>query len=55
MMEENKEQEDKSLNFIVRLSGKDAFGRDAEMAVVQVPRALPRIIRVLLFIRPENT
>jgi polyphosphate kinase len=38
--------QNKSLNFIVRLSGKDAFGRDAEMAVVQVPRSLPRIIRL---------
>jgi len=38
--------QNKSLNFIVRLSGKDAFGRDAEMAVVQVPRALPRIVRL---------
>ena len=38
--------QNKSLNFIVRLSGKDAFGRDAELAVVQVPRALPRIIRL---------
>ena len=36
--------QNKSLNFIVRLSGKDAFGRDAELAVVQVPRSLPRII-----------
>src|SRR5918993_1810431 len=38
--------QNKSLNFIVRLSGKDAFGRDAELAVVQVPRSLPRIIRL---------
>ncbi|MGH8178597.1 MAG: polyphosphate kinase 1 [Steroidobacter sp.] len=38
--------QNKSLNFIVRLSGKDAFGRDAELAVVQVPRSLPRIIRM---------
>ncbi len=38
--------QNKSQNFIVRLSGKDAFGRDAELAVVQVPRALPRIIRL---------
>jgi polyphosphate kinase len=38
--------QNKSLNFIVRLAGKDAFGRDAELAVVQVPRALPRIIRL---------
>lgn len=36
--------QNKSLNFIVRLSGKDAFGRDAELAVVQAPRSLPRII-----------
>jgi polyphosphate kinase len=38
--------QNKSLNFIVRLSGKDAFGRDAELAVVQVPRSLPRIIKL---------
>ncbi|MET0987188.1 MAG: polyphosphate kinase 1 [Steroidobacteraceae bacterium] len=38
--------QNKSLNFIVRLEGKDAFGRDAELAVVQVPRSLPRIIRL---------
>jgi polyphosphate kinase len=38
--------QNKSLNFIVKLSGKDAFGRDAELAVVQVPRSLPRIIRL---------
>src|ERR1700691_4994763 len=38
--------QNKSLNFIVRLSGKDAFGRDSELAVVQVPRSLPRVIRV---------
>jgi polyphosphate kinase len=38
--------QNKSLNFMVRLSGKDAFGRDAELAVVQVPRSLPRIIRL---------
>ena len=38
--------QNKSLNFIVPLSGKDAFGRDAELAVVQVPRSLPRIIRL---------
>lgn len=34
----------KSLNFIVRLSGKDAFGRDNEIAIVKVPRVLPRLI-----------
>jgi polyphosphate kinase len=36
----------KSLNFIVRLSGKDAFGRDNEIAIVKVPRSLPRVIRL---------
>ncbi len=34
----------KSLNFIVSLEGKDAFGRNSGYAVVQAPRALPRII-----------
>ncbi len=36
----------KSLNFIVRLSGNDAFGRDNEIAIVKVPRSLPRLIRL---------
>ena len=36
----------KSLNFIVSLSGADAFGRAASIAVVQAPRALPRLIRM---------
>lgn len=36
----------KSLNFIVRLGGKDAFGRDNEIAIVKVPRVLPRLIRL---------
>ena len=34
----------KSLNFIVRLSGPDAFGRDNEIAIVKVPRVLPQLI-----------
>jgi polyphosphate kinase len=34
----------KSLNFIVALSGMDAFGRRSGNAVVQAPRSLPRII-----------
>lgn len=34
----------KSLNFIVSLHGKDAFGRDSGLAVIQAPRSLPRII-----------
>lgn len=36
----------KSLNFIVRLSGHDAFGRSNEIAIVKVPRSLPRLIRL---------
>ncbi|MEY3913365.1 MAG: ATP-polyphosphate phosphotransferase, partial [Pseudomonadota bacterium] len=36
----------KSLNFIVRLSGADAFGRHNEIAIVKVPRVLPRLIRM---------
>ena len=36
----------KSLNFIVHLSGKDAFGRENEIAIVKVPRVLPRLIRM---------
>jgi polyphosphate kinase len=34
----------KSLNFIVSLEGKDAFGRSNALAVVQAPRSLPRVI-----------
>jgi len=36
----------KSLNFIVELQGRDAFGRDADVAVVQAPRSLPRVLAV---------
>ena len=36
----------KSLNFIVRLGGRDAFGRENDIAIVKVPRVLPRVIRV---------
>lgn len=34
----------KSLNFIVRLEGVDAFGRDSGLAIVPAPRVLPRLI-----------
>ena len=34
----------KSLNFIVSLEGKDAFGREITLAVVPAPRSLPRLI-----------
>lgn len=36
----------KSLNFIVELNGKDAYGRGASIAVIKVPRVLPRIIQL---------
>ncbi len=36
----------KSLNFIVSLEGKDAFGRENSVAIVQAPRSLPRLIRM---------
>ena len=38
--------QNKSLNFIVRLQGKDAFGRDSEHAIVQAPRSLPRVVPI---------
>jgi polyphosphate kinase len=36
----------KSLNFAVELEGRDAFGRSSGAAIVQAPRALPRVIRL---------
>ncbi|MFL1407462.1 polyphosphate kinase 1 [Marinobacter sp. M1N3S26] len=36
----------KSLNFIVELDGKDAFGRETGMAIVPAPRSLPRLVRL---------
>lgn len=36
----------KSLNFAVELEGKDAFGRNSGIAIVQAPRVLPRVIRL---------
>jgi len=36
----------KALCFVVSLTGKDAFGRDSGLAVVQVPRSLPRLIQL---------
>ncbi|HXQ31575.1 MAG TPA: polyphosphate kinase 1 [Steroidobacteraceae bacterium] len=38
--------QNKSLNFIVKLEGTDAFGRDTRLAIVQVPRSLPRVIKM---------
>lgn len=36
----------KSLNFIVELDGKDAFGRETGLAIVPAPRSLPRMIKL---------
>lgn len=36
----------KSLNFIVELDGKDAFGRETGLAIIPAPRSLPRLIRL---------
>jgi polyphosphate kinase len=36
----------KSLNFAVELDGRDAFGRSSRFAIVQAPRALPRVIKL---------
>ncbi len=36
----------KSLNFILSLEGKDAFGRESGLAIVPAPRSLPRLIKV---------
>ncbi|RME21321.1 MAG: polyphosphate kinase 1 [Deltaproteobacteria bacterium] len=36
----------KGLNFLITLEGTDAFGRNSGLAVLQVPRCLPRLIPV---------
>lgn len=44
----------KSLNFIVQLEGKDAFGRNSGMAIVPVPRGLPDMLRLPSELMPEG-
>lgn len=44
----------KSLNFIVSLEGRDAFGRDRGYAILQAPRALPRVITLPESLVPEG-
>jgi polyphosphate kinase len=34
----------KALNFVVQLAGRDAFGRPSTIAILKVPRVLPRVI-----------
>ena len=41
----------KNLYFIISLDGKDAFGRETDLAIVQAPRSLPRVVPV----PPEHT
>ncbi len=36
----------KSLNFIVSLEGKDAFGREGGLAILPAPRSLSRLVRI---------
>lgn len=36
----------KSLNLVVHVEGRDAFGRQGHLAIVRAPRSLPRIIRL---------
>jgi polyphosphate kinase len=36
----------KSLNFIVELAGRDAFGREGGIAIVKAPRVVPRVIKI---------
>ncbi|MFN5011097.1 MAG: polyphosphate kinase 1 [Gammaproteobacteria bacterium] len=36
--------QNKSLNFVVRIEGEDAYGREATLAIVQAPRSLPRVV-----------
>jgi polyphosphate kinase len=36
----------KSLNFILSLEGKDAFGRESGMAIVPAPRSVQRVVRL---------
>jgi polyphosphate kinase len=45
----------KSLNFIARLSGRDAFGRENSVAIVKVPRVLPRVIKLPATLMPRAT
>src|SRR4030095_4141582 len=42
----------KSLNFIMQLEGKDAFGRASAIAILKVPRVLPRVIPVPVKLAP---
>lgn len=36
----------KALNFIVRIEGKDAFKRKTNLAIIPIPRSLPRVVQI---------
>jgi polyphosphate kinase len=42
----------KALHFIVKLAGKDMLGRDSPIAIVKVPRVLPRVIKLPDLVSP---
>jgi polyphosphate kinase len=42
----------KALNFVIQLTGKDAFGRASTIAVLKVPRVLPRVIPMPVQLAP---
>ncbi|MDW8479162.1 MAG: polyphosphate kinase 1 [Xanthomonadales bacterium] len=44
----------KSLNLAIQLSGHDAFGRRAPLAILRAPRALPRVIRLPREVAPDG-
>jgi polyphosphate kinase len=45
----------KSLNFVIELSGTDAFGRETSVAILKAPRLLPRIIALPREVAPPNS
>ncbi|WP_378997183.1 polyphosphate kinase 1 [Paraherbaspirillum soli] len=44
----------KSLNFIVEMAGKDAFGRNTTIAIIKAPRVLPRVIKLPDVLSPKG-
>ncbi len=44
----------KALHFIVKLAGKDMLGRDSPIAIVKVPRVLPRVIKLPALVSPNE-
>ncbi len=44
----------KGLHFIISLSGKDAFGRGSDIAILKAPRVLPRVIRIPDELSPDG-